>query len=131
MYLMGIISGVLGIAIAIVGWNYVLIRSFGMLMLAVGTFLISASRARVRKGENNAPNHGLYTTQFERSRRFALILGAISLIASCVFFVLLMTSAQGNHRISPLLYAFFASSTILILTFGYIAGLFIVRIFSR
>lgn len=128
MSLLGIVLGVPGIAIAIVGWNDVLIRSFGMLMLAAGAFLISASRTHSRKVLHTAHSNSLHPTMFDRSRRFAWILGTISLVASCVFFALMMISALGNQK---MLYAFFASSTVLILTFGYIVGLFVMKIFSR
>lgn len=128
MYLSGVVLGVLGIAIAIVGWGDVLVRSFGMLMLAVGAFLISASRTHSRKVSHADHSNSLHPTMFDRSRRFAWIIGAISFVASCVFFALMMISSQGDQK---MLYAFFASSTVLILTFGYIAGLFVMKIFSR
>lgn len=132
--LLGIVLGVLGIAIATVGWGDVLIRSFGMLILAVGAFLISASRVHSRNSRkvlHAARSGNLYPTVFDRPRRFVWILGVISLVASCVFFALMVTDAQSDHQKMWMLYAFFASSTVLIITCGYIAGLLILRVFSR
>lgn len=118
MKLLSIILGMLGIAVAIIGWNSVLIRSIGMIMLLAST-LIKSSRAWNRNKLNTIQKEFSNANKNRNIPRPVWIFGGLSLVASAAFFVLLLIDSHDADQ-NMLLYALILSSTILIVDFSYI-----------
>lgn len=131
VYGLGIVAGLLGIATAFFGLDDPLIRSIGILMCLGGAYLIKVAKGHGRIGVRGTRNKGSSQAGGNRPGRLAWVLGAVSLAASLVSFLLMNSDAVHGYHSAWSLYAFIVSGTLFMLVSGYIAGMLLWKVFKR
>ena len=131
VYGLGIVAGLLGVATAYFGLDDPLIRSIGILMCLGGAYLIKIAKAPGQMRMRRPRNKGLSPADGGRTGRFLWILGAVSLVASLVSFLLMNNDALHGYNGAWEIYAFIVSGTLFMMISACIVGVSIWKMFKH